>query len=66
VDAVGSTPIPDANLQLVDDGGHVLLVSMRRITRDTVRAGALASHARTIGLNPNSLAIKPIRTAPYG
>jgi hypothetical protein len=110
VDAVASTPIPDANLQLVDDGGRMLeevrsdsagwftlsgdrgrgdnlrviarrigfyaamirlpsigpddrtelLVSMRRLVLDTVRVAASGSKARTLGLNPNSLAVKPI------
>lgn len=37
-----------------------LLVSMRRLALDTVRVTAASSKARTFGLTPSSLAVKPI------
>jgi len=111
VDATASTPVADAELQLVDDNGRLLegvrsdsagwftlgevgrrddnlrviarrigfyaavvrlprirpgdqaeiLVGMRRLSLDTVRVAAPGgSKARTLGLNPNSLAVRPI------
>jgi hypothetical protein len=42
------------------EGRTDLLVSMRRLALDTVRVAETGSRARTLGLNPNSLAVKPI------
>jgi hypothetical protein len=48
------------------EGRTDLLVSMRRLALDTVRVAETGSRARTLGLNPNSLAVKPITRDPRG